>query len=596
MERQPTEVSVKSSSSDPDVELGNESFQRKKQQPQNFQSANYHDSPRHKFVNLKANNNHQNGGRNVRNNSVAKRSTSDTNNNNSNKVFNGFKAPNVPPMQNEYQQKLPNGHVDPPKKPNAKFRSITKSSQTSNYYEDLSSRSMTSEESKPAGSGHLKNAADIDSATRKYSMDFLHKVGYKMSNFAGVALPQHSPKNQKQVDDANLMALKIALGDNSGYYNHFYSGAMYGNQLLLQQQHQQQFQHQSFSRYQQPQQQQQMQQRLQRMYQRGQQENFQRVYHQPVYHEEPAQLACHCPQPGQQQFQRNYQFSQSYQNRNKGERRDYRDNNNSKKTRHGNNSYNYQNGGGSERNHKSNNKNAQLSKSNSFNEEDSSKRRSPAFNGMNSEEHAYRSLSPTPPGSSKSSSPGAQDKCIDKDAMTSSGVNFELADDSASTASASSSSGPSGTVSYVGEMKVSLSAPILLAEEPSTNVNNWIDINFGGSLHNGLSYSAENIRDVPITIIKRPPSVISHSDQFTCASRLAYDPQNPCEHYLSRAEETQVRGKPNLRCSSKFDRLSEEMWDRFQNHQQSCGTYRKKMLMWQDLRNAVKVSDDRSFI
>lgn len=70
-----------------------------------------------------------------------------------------------------------------------------------------------------------------------------------------------------------------------------------------------------------------------------------------------------------------------------------------------------------------------------------------------------------------------------------------------------------------------------------------------------------------------------------------YDPQFPFEYYLSRAEETEMRtAPPNLRMGSKFDTLSSQMWDKFQQYQQTRETYHSKMVLWRYLHNAVRVS------
>lgn len=604
------------STADPDVLKCIENFPKKKQQPQQQQQTTSNGSPRRKFVN-RSTNTTQNVGRHTRNSSLNKRATSDTNNNTNNigKPF-PFKVPSLAQpkvVHSDYQphQKLPNGHVEISKKPFNKFRSITKSNPVgSNHFDDLSAHNSAPEDSSSSQSPNLATDAgnqgslESDALPRKYSIDFLHQVGYKYSNAASLNIAQQSPKSTKQMDDAGLLALKIALGDNSGYYNHFYASSMYGSQMMLHHHQQQQQYQQSYSRFQQSQQQQHIQ-RFQRMYPRPSQDNYQRIYQQSVYpDQEPTSLPCHCPQQLGQNLQRGYQQSYtnspSFQNRAKADRREFRDN--TKKNHRPN--YNYQNGANGERNYKPNkefqHRNGPLGKSHSFNEDDSNKRKGSNYNRLNSEEQAFRSLSPTPPGSSKSSSPGAVEKCSDKEVTITNGLNFELADDSASNASASSSSGPSGSTSYLSDMKVSLSAPILLAtEEPTKNVNLWIDNNFGSALHNGLSISAEhlnlNFRDVPITIIKRPPSANGDNKRYPhrvqrSISTPAYDPQYPFDYYLARSEQSEMRVAPhNLRCGTKYDRMSEDMWKKFQMFQQTRQTYHKKMVLWRDLHNSVKV-------
>lgn len=494
--------------------------------------------------------------------------------------------------QNEYQQKIANGQLpDSKKTSNHKFRSITKSSQIYRY-DDLSnpkSHETTSLPPFPAefhgesakhpynGQSSYHSSAENEQMHRKYSMDFLHQVGYKM-NATGMNLTaQNSPK---QTDDPNLLAQKMALGDNSSYYNHFYSNSMYGNQVLMQQQ----YQPHNYSRFQQ----QQEMQRLQRIYPRGQQENYQRVYQPSIYVEqESPSLQCHCLLGVQQQFQSNFpqsnyqQHQHGYQHR-KGDRREFHEN--PKKSRP---AFGYQNNSDRKKDFKHRN---HMNKSKSFTEDISSNRLL-HHNNIRSDfaENVFRSLSPTPPNSSKSSSPS--DHKLEKEAATSAESNFELVDDSLSTAS---SSGPSSSTE---DMKVSRSAPILIvSEEPANNVNSWIDNNFGSAFHNGLSHSVEHLATTktPVSIIKRPPPTIGlkkNNHNFTKAfNNLSYDPQSPFEYYLSRSEVTQIKSVPSgLRCKSQWDRLSEQMWEKFMVSQQSQETYTKKMKVWQELHNAVKV-------
>lgn len=557
-------------------------------------------SPRRKFVN-RSNNNH-NGNRNNRNNSLNKRSTNDNNNNNNNsKQFSGYKAQiamnqqqQKMTMQNDYQKPQQNEQVDPKKPSNHsnKFRSITKLGPMTSYFDDRSPPASTSPTTEPQQSKFSmpQPKHEIDNMQqRKYSMDFLHQVGYKITNVNGMNMPpaQHSPKTPKHIDEANLMALKMALGDNSGYYTHFYAGSMYGNQMVLHQQQQQQL---NQFRYQQP-----PIQRIQRMYPRAPQDNYQRVYQPPRFQEQEgaANLSCHCSQQAQPQFQRSYSnsySSSSYQNGNKNERRDYRDNrdNNSKKGRNGY-GYNHNDRGYKKDFH---NRSNQSGKSHSFSDEDTNKTKN-----LNRDDHVYRSLSPTPPNSSVSSSPGAHEKNIEKNVAILDESNLERAEDSASTASASSS-----VPSSSGNLMVSQSVPILVQpEEPAKNVNLWINNNFGAkTLRNGLSVSAENLnsvfRDQPITVIKRQPSVHEIVERNPLQvqrslSNLSYDPQQPFDYYLSRADDSEMRVPPaQLRCGSQWDRLSEDMWEKFILSQQSRSTYRKKMLLWRDLHGSVKVS------
>lgn len=571
--------------------MSSQATQQQQQQPQVFNS-----SPRRKFMNRTMN--PQTGNRQNRNHSLNKKTPSDANNNNSStasKQFNGYKGPNMAQQQKlvpiDYQNSKLNGHGDQKKSSSLssypqKFRTITKSS--SHYlYDEYSPGVDHNAPSFPAEfhGENSKNSHNIQQGKeipRKYSKDFLT---------TGLPHVQQSPKILKNNDD---MSLKMAFGDNSKNYGHFvsYGNQLYGSsQLMVQPQYQQ-----SYTRaYQQMQHQEA--QRLQRLYQP--QESYQRIYQQTVYGEpHPDPSKCNCSQGHlhqshgyTQQQQQSYTPSPSYNNRSKGDRRDYRDNNpKNKRSGYGGS---YQNGG--ERTYNPSHKRefqsrAHLNKSHSFNEED--KRKHSGFQRVNSEDQCFRSLSPTPPGSSKSSSPGAYDKNIEKESGASTDSNLELVDDALSTASSGQS--------YAGDMIVSRSAPELLEpEEPVANVNLWMDNHYGGSaFHNGLSLSAEHLsfREPPYTIIKRQPELAEPKKSLSMPLMRSvfnppYDPRYPFDYYLSRSKESVVFEPPaDLKCGSPWDNLSEQMWMKFRDYQQSHQTYTRKMLMWRDLHNAMKVS------
>lgn len=102
-------------------------------------------------------------------------------------------------------------------------------------------------------------------------------------------------------------------------------------------------------------------------------------------------------------------------------------------------------------------------------------------------------------------------------------------------------------------------------------------------------------QDVPTAIVKRQQPTKNHSNQVSrVPNKITYAPQCPFEYYLSRAEESHNVCRPNLRCSSKFDQLSVEIYEKFQTYKQSIGTHRKKILMWRDLCSAVKVNKSES--
>lgn len=585
--------------------LKNGESQKKKisSQPGQQQQA-FNGSPRRKFMNRTMN--PQNGNRHNRNHSLNKKTPSESSSNGSSaKQFNGFKAPNMTQQQKlvplDYQNAKLNGHGELQKKSSSlpsypqKFRTITKSA--SHYlYDEYSPASDHSAPSFPAEfhGENSKNSHNIQSnqqgkeVPRKYSKDFLH---------TGLSPVQQSPKMLKNNED---MSLKMAFGDNSKNYGHFvsYGNQLYGSsQLMVQPSYQQQ----TYARAAYQQLQHQEAQRLHRMYQP--QESYQRMYQQAMYGEPHPDLSkCNCSQGNVHQShgfsqQQSYNPSPSYNNRSKGDRRDYRDNN-SKKNRNGYGGA-YQNSANGERNfnpsHKKEvqNRNTHLNKSHSFNEED--KRKNLGFQRVNSEDQCFRSLSPTPPGSSKSSSPGAYDKNVEKDSGASTDSALELVDDALSTASSGQS--------YVGEV-VSRSAPELLEpEEPVANVSLWMDNHYGGSaFHNGLSLSAEHLsfRELPYTIIKRQPELDEPKKSLSMplmrnAFNPPYDPQYPFDYYLSRSKDSVVLEPPaDLKVGSPWDALSEQMWVKFREYQQSHQTYTRKMLMWRDLHNAMKVSQRNS--
>lgn len=602
------------------LQNGDNSSLKNQQQKRPQQPMTLHGSPRRNFVN-RSSSVPQNGYRPNRNNSGNKRPTHDTNNNiNSAPKHFGYKGsapiqqnqqtitPNQAPNEYSHHQKHSvTGHVDS-KKPSNQYRSITKTNKMTSYHYDDAALQPPANEAESNGSSQSKH--------HRYTRYYLEQVGDRMTE--GARLSQ--PSKQKHIPDEKVLAIKAAFGDNSGYYGQFYSGALYNNQQAMLQQ---QFHHQLFARFQQSQhqhqhqQQQQQAERQYRMYSQGkiatanfkvdnnklnilftgQQENYQKFYqHSHVYESESSPSLISYANQQQRNYQQGYSSSPSYQNRNKNERREYRDNPKKKGYGyHNGNSVNNERNG--EREYKQDNhpqRNVQFGKSRSFNEQDN-KRKDIQRDRPTVDEHAWRSLSPTPPGSSKSSSPGAIDKCTDKDIHDTQShlSHHELGDDSASTASASSSS------SFASRgMKESISTPILLAPEgPTQSVNLWINNNFGGALHNGHSVSAEQLNRETKLIIKRPPSSSGSSSRKSLIhmpkahSVPSYDPQNPFEHYLSRSAESEMRTIPaELKCGTAWDQVSLAMWEKFQQFQQSHATYHKKMLMWRDLHNAMKVS------
>lgn len=470
-------------------------------------------------------------------------------------------------------------------------------------------------------------AGDNESINRKYSKDFLQQVGHKLtgnsilSPKAQQQQQQHSPK---VLDDANVIALKMAFGDNSGYYNHLYSGAMYTNQLFYQtqqqQQHQQQQYQQSYARYQQ----QHFHQRL-RMFQH-ENNNYQRVSQpEPLMARHQNQLEQRSYQNGyfhQQQQHNSFTFPNNNSNNGSNNRGKQNGNRKNRQANHNGNSNNSTNNNYNSNNKKlSDQKQAQpiriaTSKSDETNAHSYDDRRSTNNKNLRyirTSSEDYRSLSPTPPSSVKSSSPGIQDKACDTQTLT------ELNDDSESTSSSIRSA-----MSFSSDNKELMLTPTILltpirqqqlqnnsSEVKVNHVNTWIKNNNFTPLSNGLSLSAEqlNVRaaETPVTIIKRPPSAngISSSSSTSNGSGSAqsqsvsktlslpqYDPTYPFEYYYAKGEFYEVREEPrNLNCGSVWDHVSQEIWEKFQLFKQTQETYRRKMILWRDLYEFIRVSD-----
>lgn len=66
----------------------------------------------------------------------------------------------------------------------------------------------------------------------------------------------------------------------------------------------------------------------------------------------------------------------------------------------------------------------------------------------------------------------------------------------------------------------------------------------------------------------------------------------PPDRFLSRAHLIELKGAPDaLLCGdSKWDQLSQMVWEKFMGAQQTEDTYKKKMYLWRYLYLCVKVS------
>lgn len=472
---------------------------------------------------------------------------------------------------------------------------------------------------------HLMAGGDNEIINHKYSVDFLHHVGHQVKSMSVNSMVQNkTPQKQQQqqqaqqqkiIDDNNLIAVKMAFGDNSGCYNHLYSGAMYTNQLFLQQQ---QYQQQNYARYQN----QHIQQRVRVYNPRQDNNNYQRVYHQDPQmnrQQQQPQNSYHNgyyqqQQPQQQQQQHNsfqYQNHRAKQHQNRDQSRKNRQNGN-------NNNANSTNDRNNFNNNNSNNKklsdqqqqqqqNSRLThpKSDSTQFEEN-KSKNLMYIRTNSDD--YRSLSPTPPSSVKSSSPGIQESKSNCDTKE---TTSDLIDDSASTSSTQSA------MSYSSGSKEQPITPTILLTPTSTDnemttscsnnkentVNSWIKNNHFTPINNTLSASAEqlNVRHVetPITIIKRPPSANGMTTTVATPTHPiprnftlpTYDPTYPFDYYFARGDRCEMREEPNnLSCGSIWDHVSLEIWNKFQMYQQTRKTYCSKMILWRDLYEYIKVS------
>lgn len=641
-------------------------YERRKKHPSDNSNGNYHNnvSPRRQNshvgrYNRSQNQNHRqvissnrNGLHNYVNNNTKSHHHLDTNNNNNNNGnSNTSLQQHHQQQQQQHQQiqkqshgnygnqngynKTQNEYQDGKKQLNRNPRIVTKSSQTGGSNHEQQYNSMRTEKNGGVGDVLSHPSAGLLShpEDRKYSTDYLSNVGYK------VVPTQHA---QKFPEDA-MMQVKMALGDNSKYYNHLYYTS---NPVVYQQQIQ------NYACYQQ----QQIQQRMQMYGPRQQQQQSQQQIDQGNYNQRVAAHhsqssigrtysansggggggnnnnsnnsakesdSRHTQQPQQQshdvlvysfyQHQSNQQ-SASYQNQNnqnRGKSHSYRErkNRNQSSNSTGNDRYHGNNGKTSSNNNNNKSPNdqgqrlIQTRSETNIQQDDQYKNQRKNFMSArtNSDEYKYhRSLSPTPPSSVKSASP----KPIEKTSIEFAKDSTEIADDSESTASASSGPSALSYSSEHGKEIASIVEPALLMinnVNKDNNVNSWINNNNFSVLHNGLSASAEelNVRslEASVSAIKRPPSVIeitTNSHYHSIPRNLSltqptYNPVQPFEYYISHSDFAEMRSEPeNLKCGSVWDAVSKQMWDKFQMHQQTRETYRSKIQLWQELYEYVK--------
>jgi hypothetical protein len=158
---------------------------------------------------------------NRRNSGFHKKNHDNTNKQSVYKQSNQQKTHNLNPLSNNQQQQDNN----PKKSQKAAYRTISyKNHHNGNVHYDLltadSTSAPTSLENEYLTRQQIHSPGDSHDVPRKYSKNFLHEVGYKLT----------SPK---QMDEQ--LALRMALGDNSAYFGHYFTGQLFhGNQMMLQ--------------------------------------------------------------------------------------------------------------------------------------------------------------------------------------------------------------------------------------------------------------------------------------------------------------------------------------------------------------------------
>jgi hypothetical protein len=552
-----------------------------------------------------------------------------------------------------------------------------------------------------SGDCYTSNAHDL---YRKYSVEFLSK-----NEHSHYTSPPNMMKNPKTLDE--FYAIKVALGDNVGYYQQIHNGMPFNNQFVLQpQQQQQQFQ-QNFVQYQNMQQRQMFMQRpennniiprfhpqqntpnrvynanvnvdqsqvrhhvnthqlphpdLQRngmfpfgFYQQQPPPNFiaqhqQQQQQAAMFHhhqQHASQQHSQTPQmPSQHQVHNNNNNSNNsnnsgnpnllFQNRSK-QRDNFNNRKNYRNYHHHNNSNNNNNNNNNNSNFNGNRKannqkqvtvqpaKQQLQQSTAVNkpisvEIDPNTRNVnlATLHTLDSPKTAdvFERYSSTPPSSVQSMSPNLEKMGERLRRLTESGD--ENVDSDTSTA-----------MSFFSDpiRPTQCLTPMVLTPTENT-MNSWIHGNNGNNftfMNTGLSTSADqlNLRSfcgTPITFVKRPPSIhnipiynqnLNHSYSHSNIHRpqpiinryphsllsrsapaginysnIAFDPTYPFDYYLARANASVMRNEPaELVCGSVWDVASSQIWVKFQKCQQTRETYTRKMLLWRDIYECIKV-------
>lgn len=560
---------------DSNVQDSQDLQQKKKQQHFSNQS------PRRKNSNARSLNNNNNNNSNVTSNNrrnhqgFQKRNNNNNNNETSSKPL-LFKQSNQPKVNSNMSTNVLSHQQDTSKKShksyhrggmfrthNGNYQYELQSDSTSSAPPSLDNEFLTRQHQQQIHNNVNSPSDTHNNAPRKYSKNFLNDIGYKLAS---------SPRPRDE------MSLRMALGDNSYHFSHVAQFLGSQQPIMMPQQHQ--YQQYTYPRYQTQHLQ------LQRM-QRNQQGSYTKMqYEQPQPQE---QQPCNCPQT-QLTHERNVQYcyqnspssNSSYANQSK---RDFRYGDKNKNRQYNNHGYH----NGNNHHHRG----GYLEKSQSFNE-DEARRNSRSYQVLSNaqlDNQTYRSLSPTPPSSSKSSSPGVQEKSLLE--------TVETTDDSESIASNASSS----VQGFFNEhnMKspidsISLSAPVLDAPEfraTSSNVSYWVN---RGKLHTGHSVSAEEIHNLPREnhTFKRPGSVQGQKRlQILKQHNIKPYPEylDIFEVHTEHCKSAEIQSVPaNLLSKSQFDRISEQMWNKFAMHQQKTETYQKKIDIWRELHDSMRVS------
>jgi hypothetical protein len=186
--------------------------QKKKQLNQSPRRKNNTNRP----FNMQSNRRHS-GGFHKKNN--------DNNVNNKQPVYKQLNQQQQQQQQHKTQQNLNpmsnNQHQDSNKKSQKTgYRTIFKNHNGNMHFDLIADNNTVTTNLDNDYLNRQQSPGDSNDVPRKYSKSFLNEVGYKLTS-------------SKQMDEQT--ALRMALGDNSRYFGHFFSGQLlHGNQMILQ--------------------------------------------------------------------------------------------------------------------------------------------------------------------------------------------------------------------------------------------------------------------------------------------------------------------------------------------------------------------------